>query len=289
MRCLASITGQTRKPDCILIVDNASTDGTLDLLQSEGWLSRHDVELIALCENTGGAGGFATGLKHATEAGAKWVWMMDDDAEPHLDALEKLLNRKLDPANLYTSVAVKDHELAWPLIGEGALQEETILHKDQLPKELEVRYTPFLGILVSSAMVSHIGLPDAGFFIASDDTDYCYRAKAAGAKIIMAGDSLIEHPASVRYRLWLPNRLFYTLRLVPWKRYYDVRNRLLVTRNHFGMAVYYSAIPGALLRLVATLWHEPNRLQQIRATFAGIIDGVLNRKGRRHELWGIRS
>jgi GT2 family glycosyltransferase len=136
--------------------------------------------------------------------------------------------------------------------------------------------------------VRRIGYPDAGFFLASDDTDYCYRAIGSGAKIILAGKSRIEHPASSRYRLWLPGRMFYTLRLPPWKRYYDVRNRLFVAKNHFGLSAYYKTLPASFLRLIATLWYEPRRFAQIWAFVAGTVDGLLGRKGRRHELWGIR-
>lgn len=288
MRCLAAVAGQTRKPDRILIVDNASTDGTRELLHSEGWLSRSDVELLALKDNTGGAGGFSAGLKRATEIGTGWTWMMDDDAEPCPDALEVLLNRPLSSENLYGSAAVAGELLSWPMSSPGGKPEDTIYTVEQLPKQLDVQFIPFLGILVSCEMVRRIGLPDAGFFLAADDVEYCLRAREAGAKIILVGSSRIAHPASERYRLWLPGRPFYSLRITPWKRYYDVRNRIFVARRYHGSKLWYSTLPGSFLRLFATLWHEKNRWQQIKAFYAGVIDGLLGRKGRRHELWGIK-
>lgn len=288
MRCLAAVAGQTRKPEKILIVDNASTDGTRELLQSESWLAHEGVELLALSDNTGGAGGFSAGLKHATETGADWVWMMDDDAEPHLDALEHLINRTLIPENLYGSVAVFSDKLSWPMMPFGGGKSDSIDTLSKLSAELDVQFIPFLGILVSTGMVRRIGLPDAGFFLAADDVEYCLRARKAGAKILMCGDSRITHPASERYRLWLPGRDFHSLKLTPWKRYYDVRNRLLVAKRHYGLAFWYSTIPGSFLRLIATLWHEGNRWQQIRAFTAGMFDGLFGRKGRRHEIWGIK-
>ena len=280
--------GQTLQPARLLIVDNASTDGTREVLATEGWLDRPGVELLALPENTGGAGGFAAGLKYAIESGAEWVWMMDDDAEPHPDALEKLLSRQLSPHNIYGSVAVAGNLLAWPMVPEQGKPQDTIYQIDALPDELSVQFVPFLGILIHAAMVRRIGLPDVGFFLAADDVEYCLRARRLGAKVNLIGSSRITHPASVRYRFWLPWRPFYSLKLPPWKRYYDVRNRLLIARMYYGAAFWYSTIPGSFLRLFATLWHEGNRWAQCKAFAAGMIDGLLQRKGKRHEKWGIK-
>lgn len=288
LRCLAAIVNQTHRPDHILIVDNASTDGTRELLEFDGWLQRQNFDLLSLDSNTGGAGGFAEGLKHAVEKGAEWAWMMDDDAQPHLDALEHLLKHQLLPDNLYGSVAVSGEKLSWPTMPIEGGKGDGIEYLSQLPSELDVQFIPFLGILISSSMVKRIGLPDTGFFLAADDVDYCMRARSAGAKILLIGSSHIEHPASERYRLWLPGREFYSLKLAPWKRYYDVRNRIFVARNHYGAKLWYSTVPGSFLRLIATLWHEDKRLPQIKAFYAGMIDGLLGRKGRRHESWGIK-
>jgi GT2 family glycosyltransferase len=288
-RCLLAISAQTQKPDLILVVDNASTDGTREMLEQVSMDSIPEIETLFLSENSGGAGGFSAGMEHAAAMGAGWVWIMDDDAVPHQDALAQLLEQATDPGNLYGSTAVSGNTLSWPMLPYQGRPEDAIYSSEQLMPAQDVVFIPFLGLLVSSVVIGRIGVPDAGFFIAADDVDYCFRARHAGAKIILVGGSRIEHPASERYRLWLPGRLFYSLRLSPWKRYYDVRNRLLVARNHHGMALYYSTVPGSFLRLFATLWHEPNRMMQLRAFFAGMVDGLLGRKGRRHEAWGIRQ
>jgi GT2 family glycosyltransferase len=285
--CLEALFAQTKPPDAIIVVDNASTDGT-DLFLSGISGRAPGIEVISLRENTGGAGGFAAGLAEASRLGHSWAWLMDDDALPALDALEQLLRHADDDRNLYGSVAVLGDRLSWPMRPVNGRTEDLILSIPDLPETLDAAFIPFLGLLVSRRTIKRIGLPDAGFFIAADDVDYCERARAVGASIILVRDSRINHPASDRYRLWLPGRPFYALRLPPWKRYYDVRNRLLVARNHYGLALYYSTVPGSFLRLAATLWHEGNRWAQVKAFVGGMVDGLLGRKGKRHEYWGLR-
>lgn len=287
-RCLLAIAKQSRAPDRVLIVDNASTDGTRKWLRD--WLPTNlpQSELLELPENRGGAGGFSAGLRAATAEGADWVWMMDDDAMPASDALQRLTDRTLNPDNIYGSAAVCGNKLSWPMMPYGGREKDAIFEAGQLPAEVDVQFIPFLGILISAKLVKQVGLPDEKFFLAADDVEYCLRARDAGARLLLVGSSQIAHPASERYRLWLPGRKFYSLKLAPWKRYYDVRNRLFVARRHYGAKLWYSTIPGSLLRLFATLWHEGRRLEQIKAFYAGMIDGLLGRGGRRHDKWKLK-
>jgi GT2 family glycosyltransferase len=285
-RCLDALSRQTRAPELVIVVDNASTDGTSRFLSSLS-AQMPNLEVISLRENTGGAGGFSSGMAAAARRGATWAWLMDDDALPELDSLKHLLLHARDDRNLYGSIAIQGDHLSWPMRPIKKRSSDLVALVDHLPETLDVAFIPFLGLLVSRRTIEKIGLPDEGFFIAADDVDYCERARHAGARIILVKGSKINHPASERYRLWLPGRPIYSLRLPPWKRYYDIRNRLFVARNHYGLALYYSTIPGSFLRLIATLWHEGNKLGQLKAFTGGMIDGLLGRKGRRHERWGL--
>lgn len=286
-RCLSAITTQTRRPDAVLVIDNASTDGTPAWLHK--WMPLHlpQATLIALDQNTGGAGGFAAGMKLAFENGAEWVWMMDDDAEPHPEALEQLMRVATDPSHVYGSLAVCGDETSWlttvlnPPLGEVERPED-------VPEHAEVQSLPFLGFLIHRDLVARIGLPDTGYFIAADDVEYCIRAQRAGAKIIMAGLSRIEHPKSRPYKVKVLGRTLTCLALPPWKRYYDTRNRLLIARRHYGIKLFTQTIPGSLVRLFAALWQEPDRPAQLRAFCAGFWDGLWGIKGKRHEKWGIK-
>ncbi|QMV72017.1 glycosyltransferase [Comamonas piscis] len=285
-QALAAHAVQTHQGSQLLIVDNASTDGTRDMLASEGWLGRSSVELLALPENTGGAGGFAAGLKYAIDKGAEWVWMMDDDAEPHPTALEELMQVANDPMQVYGSLAVNGADTSWlttvlsPPLGEVEKAED-------VPARATVQSLPFLGFLIHRKLVERIGLPDTDYFIAADDVEYCVRAQKAGADIIIAGKSRIKHPKSRPYKVEILGRTLTCLALPPWKRYYDTRNRLLIARTHYGVRLFTQTIPGSFVRLFAALLKEPHKLAQAHAFFAGFIDGFLGIKGKRHTFWRI--
>jgi hypothetical protein len=103
----------------------------------------------------------------------------------------------------------------------------------------------------------------------------------------LATRSLLRHPVADDYTVKVFGKEILCLKLPPWKRYYDTRNRLLVARKHYGAEFYYKTIPGSIIRLFSILWFEPRRLAQLHAFFAGFIDGVLGRQGMRHEIWHI--
>jgi len=286
-RCLSALANQTTPPTRILVVDNASTDGTRDWLT--GWLPENlpNGLLIKLSENLGGAAGFSAGLQQAMLVGDSWVWMMDDDAEPHSDALAKLLERNPDPTHIYSSCAIAGDSFAWPIAPITHNHSPPLAKPTDLPILLEVHHTPFLGFFINTKLATKIGLPDAGFFLGRDDVEYCLRARQAGAKVFLMGNSRIEHPRAIYYPLRLPWRTVHVYQLPPWKRYYIVRNRLFIAKRYYGWSAYYSTVPATLLRLVGVLCNEPSRLLQIKATFAGLIDGLLDRKGRRHDRWKL--
>lgn len=286
-RCITALKNQTRALQKILLIDNASTDDTQTWIKN--YLLKNDarsINYIRLHDNLGGAGGFAEGMSHAINMGANWIWMMDDDAEPHLDALEQLLAIVETPNNIYGSLAVNGNEPSWTTT---LLEPEPRVVNDtySVPTYARVQSLPFLGFLIHCDLINRIGLPDPKFFITADDVEYCMRAEHAGAEIIIAGNSYIKHPKTERYVRRLPGRNMICLCLPPWKRYYDTRNRLLIARNYYGGRMFTQTIPGTFIRLLATLLNEPSKCAQSWAYFAGFIDGIMGKTGRRHLKWRI--
>jgi rhamnopyranosyl-N-acetylglucosaminyl-diphospho-decaprenol beta-1,3/1,4-galactofuranosyltransferase len=73
LECLDALLRQTRPVDKIVLIDNASTDGTVEVLRSRGYLANPKIDYQRSEFNSGGAGGFHDGMKRAHELGFDWI------------------------------------------------------------------------------------------------------------------------------------------------------------------------------------------------------------------------
>lgn len=288
-KCIFSILNQTTPPEKIIIIDNASTDGTQSLVKEKLYEHRQNIKYVQLTENLGGAGGFSKGIELAIEENSDWVWIMDDDALPDNNALEELVKIVDSTNNLYGSIAREGETTSWFTTLLDSPKEYSTRNLSDIPASAKVRFLPFLGLLISKETVRKIGLPDESYFIAADDVEYCLRAQKYGSDIIVAGNSRINHPKCTHYT----QKILFTevgcLELSPWKRYYDTRNRLLNAKKYSGIKWIFLTIPGSLVRQLGVILREPHKIAQTYAFFAGLIDGIFGIKGKRHIWWRIKQ
>lgn len=276
---------QSKQSDVILVVNNASTDGTtiyLDELENRF----KNIRVINLKENTGGAGGFYYGLNFLKDEmdTIDWVWMMDDDAIPDINALENLCKYAHNESNIYASLPQEQGICSWSNLNMDSKELNFVNNYNEIE---EVKWAPFLGFFISLDLVKMIGLPNKGYFLAADDVEYSMRAKKYGSQIFIVRDSILNHPLSDTYKISIGYRSLTNLRLIPWKRYYDTRNRIFIAKKYYGLRLYTQTIPASFLRLMATLIYETNRLKQAKAFWAGLYDGMLGKQGKRHDYWEL--
>jgi rhamnopyranosyl-N-acetylglucosaminyl-diphospho-decaprenol beta-1,3/1,4-galactofuranosyltransferase len=267
--------------DHLIVVDNASTDDTPQLLARLQGQLPDKLTIKTTTENLGGAGGFHEGVRIAAKRPVDWIWMSDDDAIPQPGCLREILAHAESTKNIYGSVAVaresRNEELCWPAPVIDAMSHESyefVKNRQGMLKTQEVMMLPFLGFMISKSKVQEIGLPEKSYFISGDDAEYCIRARKSGAKLIQVKGSVVIHPEIPRYVVKVLGKEFHCLSLLPWRRYYEVRNRMWNARLSAGIAGTILSTMTHMARLVFTLIYERNRSGQPTAYFRGVRDGL---------------
>ncbi len=223
--CLAELAGQTRPLDHVLVVDNASSDGTAEMVRQK----HPGLGLLALAENVGGAGGFNRGMEVAYAGGADWIWLMDDDTIPTPDALAELLAApdelpsSLPRPLLLASKAVWTDGSLHPMNHPGFERNHPELLIQGCERGLmPLRTSTFVSLLVHRDAVEHHGLPLAHYFIWSDDIEYTARVTRAGGGAYLVPTSVVQHKTKTAYT---------AVSTSGTRFYYHVRNYVYMIRG----------------------------------------------------------
>ncbi len=175
-QCIKKILGQKGASCDVIIVDNASTDGTGQMVRKEFNLPQ--VLYKNTGSNLGGAGGFEYGVREAICHDYEYLWLMDDDTLPEENALAKLLEageRLGGKWGFLSSVAY------WT---DGSRCRMNIQKKDIFrhvgEKEYQLEMVPiqmcsFVSLLVKGEAVKRLGLPIGEYFIWTDDYEFTGR------------------------------------------------------------------------------------------------------------------
>ncbi|MGI4845148.1 MAG: glycosyltransferase [Janthinobacterium lividum] len=224
---LAALQSQQRPPDHVVVVDNGGGPETGAVLARYPGL-----DVLRPGGNLGGAGGFALGMRHALAGGCDWIWLLDDDAVPRPDTLERLAG-----AIAQAGVVAAPGAVAPAVFEFGSLAlahrrryglscgiERTIAPADYCRALVPVDTASFVGLLVSARAAAACGLPDAALFLSYDDTEYCLRLRRAGWPLWLAPGSVVDHLRAPAGRMRAGP--------IGSRHYYNLRNRIVVARRH---------------------------------------------------------
>ncbi|NYD40934.1 glycosyltransferase [Nocardioides panaciterrulae] len=227
---LDALAAQTRRPDAVYVVDNASTDHTRAVLDARTDLPLH---VTTTPENLGGAGGFHLGVSQAHEAGFDRIWLVDDDVVPAPDCLEVLmaqdeaclLSVREDRAGHLVEKAATHFDLRNPLAIKPKTRtvETDWGTRAAMPERVEIQNVAFEGFMVRREVVDTIGLPDPSFFIFYDDVDFALRSRRAGFRIWGVRDAVLVRQLDFDQQHDLAG----------WKGFYMFRN-LFVVHFRYG-------------------------------------------------------
>lgn len=200
LNCIHSVLNSSIKTFDIIVVDNASTDGSVDTIRE----SYPDIKLIVNNENKGGSGGFNTGIKYALDLEYKYIHILDNDIVLDTFALEnayKYLENHPDVAAVGSKILQLDNPKYIQEIGASIdwRNMDVILHyanekdSNELPNQVECDYVPACSAMIRSSVILEVGLMDESCFIYWDDIEWFYRMKVLGYKILAITNSVAWH------------------------------------------------------------------------------------------------
>jgi rhamnopyranosyl-N-acetylglucosaminyl-diphospho-decaprenol beta-1,3/1,4-galactofuranosyltransferase len=303
LECLDALLRQTRPVDKIVLIDNASSDDTAEVLRSKGYLEHATIHYVRLSTNTGGAGGFNEGMKQAYELGFDWIWIMDDDAEPYEDALERMepsLGDRSGSAVANLTIGLDglpqlEHR-GWIELCSTKVRAHRPIDAAALTEDMEISFASFVGLAVHRRTIERIGLPKREMFIKADDLEYCVRLATLGPLILVPG-SKIRHKDGVSANYERRRRFGFESERVPldklWLGYFSLRNLLWIRRKYCGKGIAARFAVQQYLRLcLGILVFDSHRLVRLRFYWNAISDawrGVFdNEKPRRLTRIGKR-
>jgi len=310
IECLSALLKQTFPLQGIYLIDNASTDGTPELLLEKGYIyelpppnlkdpwekefiiQNHTddgsikLHYVRMPENTGSSGGFYEGVKRGYERGYDWLWLMDDDAEPKEDALEKLEQYFcLDDICALAPLKVdRDMNILHPHRGyfnfknvfSGIVKK---LDENEIQKEIiEIDHASFVGILIKGKIVSKIGYPKKEFFIHYDDVEYCIRLRSIG-KILLVPKSIIFHKEASKKGV---EKRFLGMRKLRkdfneyWLTYYGIRNLVWLGKIYSKSKTlfYFQMLKNLLRQILGIILLDDNKLKRIKFIINAYLDGL---------------
>ncbi|MFR9731037.1 glycosyltransferase family 2 protein [Saccharopolyspora sp. MS10] len=214
--CLDAVAAQDR-PHRMLVVDNASADGSAELLATHP--SRPEV--LRLPRNLGYAGGMAAALRRVGTPLMAWL---NDDAAPEtgwLAALEDALDA--DEGAWAAASVLRTPEGAVQSAGVRLTANGRGADLTAPPAEREVFGFCGGAALLRRDRLRAVGGVPAGFFCYYEDTDTAWRLRLGGGRVVLAPGAEVVHlhgastrPGSARFHRWNErNRLLMLLRCAP--------------------------------------------------------------------------
>lgn len=232
IECIRSLKKITYENYHIIIVDNGSSDSSVELLLEEK--SIEEFELICLSENRGFSAGNNVGIKYAMENKAEYVLFLNNDTLVQANFLTELVEfqERHDECDVAIGKIYYAYELKriWYAGGTLSLLTGRTVHKNYRKRELqikeegpiEVTFATGCCMCLKKNVITDVGKWDEEYFLYEEDSDYCCRMMKARKHIFYIPSSIIYHKVSAT-----------TGELSPLTQYYMARNRFLFVAKNF--------------------------------------------------------
>ena len=216
VRCLASLSRVTYPNYVPVVIDNASSDGTVAALRAQF----PEVMVLENDRNYGYAGGNNVGIRWALQHGADYVLVINNDTEATPGMIDELVRiAESDPRIGVVgcrNVLMEDPRRLWGAYGRITfgpfvvrVAGERAIDGPQWQVVRDVEWLIGNGYLWRRRAIERIGLLDEQLFAYNEDIDWCLRARAAGFRVVYAGTAAILHrggdgatPSRKRALMW---------------------------------------------------------------------------------------
>lgn len=256
---IAHILAQKVLPTDIVIVDNNSTDGTREYLQSlHGQQSMH---CIFMESNTGSAGAIAKGMTYGLHRDRyDYFWILDDDTFYAPNALEDLVE------------SIEQTEFVMLGLHGANFKRGTKVHANPNIRLQEIDYAMIDGAIIKAAVVRELGPLCEDFFMMCDDQEYSIRIRRHGYRI-----GVLKNGADNRQLLGGGGQF---TKATLWRNYYSARNHTFIIKKHFSLGEFIAYVyhQGKLLVTAAVL--APDRFTRVKFRLLGIWHGIRGVGGR---------
>lgn len=274
-----SLLNQTAKPQKIIIIDNASTDGTTNYLKARGYLDNPLVDYRLMDSNLGGSGGFHEGFKYAlSQSGFDFITVSDDDAyyaSNYFSLMSSAVEAHPNVDAFCGTVKYKDGSIQLDhrrkIVNEKWLSEEEFSASDYL-RDFFVDTFSFVGCLLKMGLIKKIGLPIKDYFIYYDDTEYSMRVRKI-TRILNVSSAVVTHDVAT----------VADANPVTWKTYYAVRNSMLMMMEHsdwpcIKLYMMYHQLH-MFYRILTNPWFKGYRRRALYTYWRGYHDALHHVKG----------
>lgn len=279
IECLESLKNITYPNYKILLVDNGSTDGSVDFFKRR----YPEIEIVENQENLGFAEGNNVGMRRALEKGSDYVLILNNDTVVDSHFLQELINLAeqdlkigiVGPKIYYYDNPSKINSAGGTInwnVGAGINIGIGATDNGQFNHCLDVEYLMGAAMLIKNELIKEIGGFNQGFFLLLEDTELCIRAKRVGYRSVFCPNSKIYHKEGISGEK------------SPISLYYWYRNRLLLLKNHYphGILKFHIILIYISLRTMVgvTIYLTHGKFTNAKAILKGYIDGLLNNTGK---------
>jgi len=253
----------------LVVIDNASTDETIDILSK--YEKGLKIQVLSLDSNIGHGAGLAKGLDFLSQnhPTLDYVVFLEDDSIPKADYLSFLLHKIQSTA--FTLISS-----AGSLVSLG---KRTKLEPNE-SEILDADFALFDGAIARFQDLLKVGFPVRDWFMMFDDFEYCYRIRKEGFKIGVVSNPHLE----ILHEGWGGGVSHSHL----WRSYYQSRNFIHFVRIHYSIFTLADCLILQSKRLVGGLFRE-NGLKTTKMRLMGILAGIFGKKGRSLNLITLKE